>query len=93
MVRRYEMNMPGFTAEASIYKSTTVYPTKSVGASGPGSALITPQQLPLDIWQSVRISDEFIALRRLRRQLECGFQYQTCRQGCGGLSTLNSLDV
>ncbi len=65
-----KIHLPGFNAETAVYKSsTTVFLTTSVGT--PRNLVITPQQLPLNIGGLVRVSDKFIALRRL---LEAGFQ-------------------
>ena len=54
------MNMPAFTAEIAVYKSTTTYLTRPGGISHMRGASITPQQLPLGIGRSIRISDAFI---------------------------------
>src|SRR5262249_49320455 len=79
--RRRQMNMPGLTAESSLYRSNAFY--RSARASGaPGKRQVVPQ-LPIGFCMANcdRIRDDFL---RSVCELNCFEQDGTGRGGGGG---------
>jgi hypothetical protein len=100
-IRRCNMNMPGFTAEASLYKTSEHY--KAVGTPDvlAGGVEIVPQQFCTDLrqdfwgeWFNTPTGEPLISLRFRRclspllYNLEYTFHLEVCPQFPGGNCTI-----
>jgi hypothetical protein len=73
------MNMPGFSADASLYRSASTYVTRFSGNPAAGEAAVWPQQEPSISTRLSRVQINFPELTPVWPPYNYGIQYIGCR--------------